>query len=89
MPPDGSTRCPAYDHSLQSVPLVPVGGAAKAVAVQLSERGVAASIDLADASDGTVRLLALLAARMNRTAYVDGDRGNRSRPAPLRDGRSA
>lgn len=43
----------------------------------------------ADASYGIVRLLALLAARMNRTAYVDGDRGNRSRPAPLRDGRSA
>ncbi len=47
---------------LQSVQLVPVGGAAKAVSVQLRERGVAAPIDLADASYGTVRLLALLAA---------------------------
>jgi len=47
---------------LQSVQLVPVGGAAKAVSVQLRERGVAAPIDLADVSYGTVRLLALLAA---------------------------
>ncbi|MBV9142506.1 MAG: AAA family ATPase [Pseudonocardiales bacterium] len=47
---------------LQSVQLVPVGGAARAVSVQLSERGVAAPVDLADASYGTVRLLALLAA---------------------------
>lgn len=47
---------------LQSVQLVPVGGAARAVSVQLRERGVAAPIDLADASYGTVRLLALLAA---------------------------
>ncbi len=47
---------------LRSVQLVPVGGAAKAVSVQLDERGVAAPIDLADASYGTVRLLALLAA---------------------------
>jgi len=47
---------------LRSVQLVPVGGASKAVSVQLRERGVAAPIDLADASYGTVRLLALLAA---------------------------
>ncbi|MGH3798454.1 MAG: AAA family ATPase [Pseudonocardiaceae bacterium] len=47
---------------LQGVQLVPVGGAAKAVSVQLRERGVAGPIDLADASYGTVRLLALLAA---------------------------
>lgn len=47
---------------LQSLQLVPVGGAAKAVSVQLRERGVIAPIDLADASYGTVRLLALLAA---------------------------
>ncbi|MGH3913945.1 MAG: AAA family ATPase [Pseudonocardiaceae bacterium] len=47
---------------LQSLQLVPVGGAAKAVSVQLRERGVAVPIDLADASYGTVRLLALLAA---------------------------
>ncbi|MDN5857682.1 MAG: AAA family ATPase [Pseudonocardia sp.] len=47
---------------LEEVQLVPVGGAAKSVAVQLIERGVVTPIDLADASYGTVRTLALLTA---------------------------
>lgn len=47
---------------LEDVRLMPVGGAASNVAVQLIERGVTQPIDLADASYGTVRLLALLTA---------------------------
>lgn len=47
---------------LQELRLVPVGGAASSVAVQLVERGVEMPVDLADASYGTVRLLALLTA---------------------------
>lgn len=47
---------------LEDIQLVPVGGAARSVAVQLVERGLSRPIDLADASFGTVRLLALLAA---------------------------
>jgi predicted ATPase len=47
---------------LEELRLVPVGGAADSVAVQLVERGVNRPIDLADASFGTVRLLALLTA---------------------------
>lgn len=47
---------------LEELRLVPVGGAANSVAVQLIEQGVEQPIDLADASYGTVRLLALLTA---------------------------
>ena len=47
---------------LEDISLVPVGGSARSVSVQLVERGVTQPIDLADASFGTVRLLALLAA---------------------------
>jgi predicted ATPase len=47
---------------LKSIQLVPVGGAARSVAVQLVESGVRMPIDLLDASFGTVRLLSLLVA---------------------------
>lgn len=47
---------------LVDVELVPIGGTTRAVTVQLIEKGVAQPIDLADASYGTVRMLALLAA---------------------------
>ncbi len=47
---------------LCDVEFVPVGGAGSAVAVVLRELGVASPIELADASFGTVRLLALLTA---------------------------
>lgn len=47
---------------LEDIRLMPVGGASSNVAVQLVERGVTQPIDLADASYGTVRLLALLTA---------------------------
>ncbi len=47
---------------LRDVQLVPVGGAARSVSVQIHEHGVAKPIELADASYGTVRLLALLTA---------------------------
>lgn len=39
-----------------------IGGATRAVVVQLHERGLGAPVDLADASFGTVRVLALLTA---------------------------
>jgi len=42
--------------------LVPVGGSARALAVQLVERSLNRPVELADASFGTVRLLALLTA---------------------------
>lgn len=47
---------------LDDVMLTPVGGSARSVTVQLVERGVGRPIELADASYGTVRMLALLAA---------------------------
>ncbi|MGH3564649.1 MAG: AAA family ATPase [Pseudonocardia sp.] len=47
---------------LEELRLVPVGGPANSVAVQLAERGVDGPVDLADASYDTVRLLALLTA---------------------------
>ena len=47
---------------LDTIEFVPVGGPGKAVAVVLCERGVASPVELADASFGTVRLLALLTA---------------------------
>lgn len=47
---------------LSGLELVPVGGSTTSVVVRLRERGLTRSIDLADASFGTVRLLALLTA---------------------------
>lgn len=47
---------------LEDVVLAPVGGPSRSVTVQLVERGVAQPIELADASYGTVRMLALLGA---------------------------
>ena len=47
---------------LEDVLLSPVGGPSRSVTVQLVERGIAQPIELADASYGTVRMLALLAA---------------------------
>ena len=47
---------------LERVDLTPIGGSALSIVVQLRESGVSAPIDLADASFGTVRLLALLTA---------------------------
>lgn len=47
---------------LEELHLVPIGGAANSVAVQLVEQGITQPVDLADASYGTVRLLALLTA---------------------------
>jgi predicted ATPase len=47
---------------LRDVRLVPVGGSARSVSVQLVEAGLSRPIELADASFGTVRLLALLTA---------------------------
>lgn len=47
---------------LADIRITPVGGAARAVSVQLVEQGVTQPVDLADASFGTVRLLALLTA---------------------------
>lgn len=47
---------------LEDVRIVPVGGTARSVSIQLEERGLTQPIELADASFGTVRLLALLAA---------------------------
>lgn len=47
---------------LETVEVVPVGGAARALAVQIRERGIRRPIELADASFGTVRMLALLTA---------------------------
>jgi predicted ATPase len=47
---------------LRDIRLVPVGGSADAVAVQLVESGLRTPIDLADASFGSVRALALFAA---------------------------
>lgn len=46
----------------QDLNLAPVGGSTRAVAVQIVESGLRKPIDLADASFGTVRLLALLTA---------------------------
>lgn len=53
------TRCLP---GLVDVELVPVGGAARSVVVQLVEAGLTRPVELADASFGTVRLLALLTA---------------------------
>lgn len=47
---------------LAKLELVPIGGSTTSVVVRLRERGLARSIDLADASFGTVRLLSLLTA---------------------------
>lgn len=47
---------------LERIELAPIGGAGRAFVVQLHERGVRRPIELADASYGTVRLLALLVA---------------------------
>ena len=47
---------------LRDIQIVPVGGAARSVSVQLIEQGVSQPVQLADASFGTVRLLTLLAA---------------------------
>jgi predicted ATPase len=47
---------------LARVELSPVGGSSSSVVVQLIENGVTSPIELADASFGTVRLLALLTA---------------------------
>ncbi len=47
---------------LEGIEFMPVGGPGRAVAVALRERGLASPVDLADASFGTVRLLALLTA---------------------------
>jgi predicted ATPase len=47
---------------LRDILLVPVGGSARSVSVQLVENGLNRPIELADASFGTVRLLALLTA---------------------------
>jgi len=47
---------------LDSIEFVPVGGPGRAVAVALRERGLSSPVELADASFGTVRLLALLTA---------------------------
>lgn len=47
---------------LEEIRVTPVGGVSGWVAVQLIERGVEQPIELADASYGTVRLLALLTA---------------------------
>lgn len=47
---------------LVDVDLVPVGGASRSVVVQLHESGLKSPVELADASFGTVRLLALLVA---------------------------
>lgn len=50
---------------LVDVELVPVGGPTRAVTVQLIEQGVAQPIDLADASYGTVRMLATYCATVH------------------------
>lgn len=47
---------------LERIELVPLGGASSSVVVQLVEKGVSTPIELAEASFGTVRLLALLTA---------------------------
>lgn len=47
---------------LRDIELTPIGGAAASVVVQLVEEGLTMPVDLADASFGTVRLLALLTA---------------------------
>jgi predicted ATPase len=47
---------------LDEIQIVPVGGPGRAVSVQLVEQGVTKPIELADASFGTVRVLALLTA---------------------------
>lgn len=47
---------------LSELELVPIGGSTTSVVIRLRERGLTRSIDLADASFGTVRLLALLTA---------------------------
>jgi len=46
---------------LENIQLVPVGGSAKGVVVELEERGLSGTTALAEASFGTVRALALLA----------------------------
>lgn len=46
----------------RDIVLVPVGGSARAAAVQLMESGLNRPVDLADVSFGTVRLIALLTA---------------------------
>lgn len=59
------TLCSDVAHclpGLDDIQLVPVGGSARSVAVQLVEHGIRQPIELADASFGTVRLLTLLAA---------------------------
>ncbi|HSV67786.1 MAG TPA: AAA family ATPase [Mycobacteriales bacterium] len=58
----GLATLPKLSEDEGGLGIAPVGGATRAVAVQLIERGVAQPIELADASFGTVRLLALLAA---------------------------
>jgi predicted ATPase len=47
---------------LHDIRLIPVGGSARSVSVQLVENGLNRPVELADASCGTVRLLALLTA---------------------------
>jgi predicted ATPase len=47
---------------LEGIHFAPVGGSSRPVSVQLVERGLSHPIDLIDASFGTVRLLAMLAA---------------------------
>lgn len=47
---------------LENITFEPVGGTLAAIVVRLHERGLSSPIDLADASFGTVRLLALLVA---------------------------
>ena len=46
----------------QQLVFAPVGGSTRSVVIQLKEQGLAEPVDLADASFGTVRLLALLVA---------------------------
>lgn len=47
---------------LEAIDFMPIGTSARSVVVQLRERGLTRPVDLADASFGTVRLLALLVA---------------------------
>jgi predicted ATPase len=65
---------------LRDILLVPAGGSARAMTVHLVESGLSAPIGLADASFGTVRLLALLTALHEPepplfTAIEEVDRG--------------
>ncbi len=47
---------------LRKINFSPMGGAGRAVAVSLTERGITSPVELADASFGTVRMLVLLTA---------------------------